>query len=96
MPCVIIGSDSAFGVEKFKMLELDQDEIIDEFHYMSKFMLAFLPKAIIRAEQLRNKYFMAKIAAEIMVFKQKNGKLPDSWQSENYIDIIHGEPFIYK
>ena len=90
------GSDSAFGAEKFKMLELDQDEIIDEFHYMSKLMLAFLPKAIIRAEQLRNKYFMAKTAAEIMVFKQKNGKLPDSWQSENYIDIIHGEPFIYK
>ena len=91
-----IGSDSAFSAKKFKMLELDQDEIIDEFHYMSKLMLEFMPKAIIHAEQLRNKYFMAKIAAEIMAFKQKNGKLPDSWQSENYIDIIHGEPFVYK
>ena len=78
------------------MFEIDKDEITDDFHYMSNLMFETMPKVIIHAEQVRNKYFMAKIAAEIMDFKQKNGKLPDSWHSENYIDVINFEPFVYK
>ena len=91
-----IGSDSTSGAEKIRMFEIDKDEITDDFHYMSNLMFKTMPKVIIHAEQVRNKYFMAKIAAEIMDFKQKNGKLPDSWHSENYIDVINFEPFIYK
>ena len=89
---------SLSGLEKAKLAEVDDIEIKRNFYILSGMLLPALGQLYIKSAQITDARQMALLAAEVMEYRKRHGKLPEdlSFLPKVPLAKLDHKPFMYE
>ena len=89
---------SLSGLEKAKLAEVDDIEIKRNFYILSGMLLPALGQLYIKSAQIADVRQMALLAAEVMEYRKRHGKLPENLSFLPNVPLakLDHKPLMYK
>ena len=86
------------GIEKAKRAEIDEKELKRKFFILSGMLLPALGQVYIKSAQINDARQMALLAAEVMEYRKRHGKLPENLSFLPNVPLakLDHKPLMYK